>query len=107
MQGKIGTARDSISGDAVAAALKGASTALQTAVNKYTNLSNEYNQNKGLTSLARVVNPAQSTVESFINIKLILVVDVVVILVSLIVAFAQTFSKMKKQGFFNQEEVKA
>ena len=107
LQGKSGTASDSISGDAVAAALKGASTALQTAVNKYTNLSNEYNQNKGLTSLARVVNPAQSTVESFINIKLILVVDVVVILVSLIVAFAQTFSKMKKQGFFNQEEVKA
>ncbi len=107
LQGKIGTASDSIIGDEIATALKSASDTLSDAVKDYSNLSNEYNQNKGLTSLARVVNPAQSTVESFVNVKLILVVDVVVILVSLIVAFAQTFSKMKKQGFFNQEEVKA
>ena len=107
LQTEIGSSSDSISGDGIATALKGASASLQNAMNSYADLSSEYNQNKGLTSLARVVNPAQSTLESFIGAKLIIVVDVAVILVALTVAYAQTFSKLKKQGFFDNEEVKA
>lgn len=68
-------------------------------IKDYRTIASEYNESAYLTSKAKVVNPAHSYTDSFIDVTLIGIVLVAVALIAYLAAFSQTYSAIKKNNF--------
>ena len=81
--------------------LKEFHTTLTNLIEEYKVNAKAYNDVHFLYSNARVTKNAHVVASSSINMTIIALLDISLILVAYIVAYAQTYSKLKKQGFFN------
>ncbi len=77
---------------------------LATLIEEYKVNAKAYNKVQFLSSDAKITKTAYSTVDGIINILIIALLDFSLILVAYIIAYAQTYTKLKKQGYFNQEK---
>lgn len=77
---------------------------LSSLIEEYKVNAKAYNDVQFLSSDAKVTNAAHVETSSAINITIIALLDFSLILIAYIVAYVQTYSKLKKQGFFNPEK---
>ena len=75
---------------------------INSCVNDYNVLAEEYNASQQKSSVAKQINPAHSALEGVIGVKLIVVVLVAALLIAYIVAYSQTYVKLKANGYFEQ-----
>lgn len=89
------------------AQLNALSTAATAVFEEYDALQAELNNNQSATSIAKVTMPARILSENFISTKIIILANIAVILIAYVIAFSQTFSKLKNNGYFDNAEKEA
>ena len=80
--------------------IKNIYNSLKKDISNYNTLAKEYNEFQSKTSTASQVSYAKTTTSGIISTSVILIVLVVAVLIAYIVAFSQTYSKLKKTGYF-------
>ncbi|MBR1983611.1 MAG: hypothetical protein IKA12_02875 [Clostridia bacterium] len=83
--------------------LTNAHNTLSSLIEEYKVNAKAYNDVQFLSTDAKITREAYSIVDGTINTLIILLLDFSLVLIAYIVAYAQTYNKLKKQGFFNQE----
>lgn len=81
--------------------LKNTYSSIKKSMEDYNTLAKEYNVNQTKTSIAKQINATHSTSDGLISMKILILVDVAIALIAYVVAFSQTFTKMKENGYFD------
>lgn len=81
--------------------IKTAFKTIDSTVKNYNELAKQYNANVQVNTAKYRIDNAYAYNESVISMKIILLLAIVVALIVYIVAFSQTFAKMKQNGYFN------
>lgn len=72
-------------------------------MSSYTLLAKEYNDTVYKSTNSAIKNPARTIVSTAISTKVIVIVLILVAIVAYFVAYVQTFVKLKKRGFFEEQ----
>lgn len=80
---------------------------LSSLIEEYKTIAEAYNNSKFVSASANVTQPAHSTLDSKISGMIIVLIDVSLILIAYIVAYIQTYIKLKNAGYFTENKLEA